>query len=153
MVSIIVGSKSDLPEIEGAKKIFEEFGVKYEIKVLSAHRTPEELKEYIKAVEKKGFEVIIACAGMSAHLPGVIASQTILPVIGVPMKSELLGIDSLLSIVQMPKGIPVATMGIGKSGTVNGALFAIKILARRYPEYEKKIQEYRERMKREVLGD
>jgi len=153
MVSIIVGSKSDLPEIEGAKKIFEEFGVQFEIKVLSAHRTPEALLAYIKEVEKRGFEVIIACAGMSAHLPGVIAAHTILPVIGVPMKSELLGIDSLLSIVQMPEGIPVATMGIGKAGAINGALFALEILARKYPEYEKRIREYREKMKREVQGD
>lgn len=149
MITIIVGSKSDLPEVEGAEKVLKDFGVNYELKVLSAHRTPEKLRAYIKEIEERGFEIIIAGAGMSAHLPGVIASQTILPVIGVPMKSELLGIDSLFSIVQMPKGIPVATMGIGKSGAINAVLFAIEILALKYPEYKEKMRNYRERMKNE----
>lgn len=149
MISIIIGSKSDLPQMEEAEKVLKEFGVKYELQVISAHRNPEKLRAYIKEIEEKGFEVIIAGAGMSAHLPGVIASQTLLPVIGVPMKSELLGLDSLFSIVQMPKGIPVATMGIGKHGAINAVLFAIEILSLKYPEYKEKLKNYRERMRNE----
>ncbi|MEO0116614.1 MAG: 5-(carboxyamino)imidazole ribonucleotide mutase [candidate division WOR-3 bacterium] len=149
MISIILGSRSDLPEMEEAEKLLKDFGVKYELQVISAHRNPEKLRAYIKEVEEKNFEVIIAAAGMAAHLPGVIASQTILPVIGVPMKSELLGLDSLFSIAQMPRGIPVATMGIGKSGAVNAVLFALEILARKYPEYKEKMRNYRERMRNE----
>ncbi|MEO0101719.1 MAG: 5-(carboxyamino)imidazole ribonucleotide mutase [candidate division WOR-3 bacterium] len=149
MISIIIGSRSDLPEIEEAEKLLKDFGVKYELQVISAHRNPEKLRAYIKEVEEKNFEVIIAAAGMAAHLPGVIASQTILPVIGVPMKSELLGLDSLFSIAQMPRGIPVATMGIGKSGAVNAVLFAMEILSLKYPEYKEKLRKYRERMRNE----
>ncbi len=149
MISIIIGSRSDLPEIEEAEKLLKDFGVKYELQVISAHRNPEKLRAYIKEVEEKNFEVIIAAAGMAAHLPGVIASQTILPVIGVPMKSELLGLDSLFSIAQMPRGIPVATMGIGKSGAVNAVLFAMEILSLKYPEYKEKLRNYRERMRNE----
>ncbi|MEO0099245.1 MAG: 5-(carboxyamino)imidazole ribonucleotide mutase [candidate division WOR-3 bacterium] len=149
MISIILGSRSDLPEMEEAEKVLKDFGVKYELQVISAHRNPEKLRAYIKEVEEKNFEVIIAAAGMAAHLPGVIASQTILPVIGVPMKSELLGLDSLLSIAQMPRGIPVATMGIGKAGAVNAVLFAMEILSLKYPEYKEKMRNYRERMRNE----
>lgn len=149
MIAIIIGSKSDLPEMEEAEKVLKDFGVKYELQVISAHRNPEKLRAYIKEVEEKNFEVIIAAAGMAAHLPGVIASQTILPVIGVPMKSELLGLDSLFSIAQMPRGIPVATMGIGKAGAVNAVLFAMEILSLKYPEYKEKMRKYRERMRNE----
>ncbi|MEO0125858.1 MAG: 5-(carboxyamino)imidazole ribonucleotide mutase [candidate division WOR-3 bacterium] len=149
MISIILGSRSDLPEMEEAEKVLKDFGVKYELQVISAHRNPEKLRAYIKEVEEKNFEVIIAAAGMAAHLPGVIASQTILPVIGVPMKSELLGLDSLFSIAQMPRGIPVATMGIGKAGAVNAVLFAMEILSLKYPEYKEKMRKYRERMRNE----
>ncbi len=153
MVSIIVGSKSDLETIEETKRVLDDFGVRYELKVLSAHRTPEALREYIKEIEGREIQVIIAGAGMSAHLPGVIASLTLIPVIGVPMKDELLGIPALFSISQMPKGVPVATMSIGKSGACNAALFAIHILALKYPEYKDRLKRYREQIRKEVLNE
>ncbi|AEC51853.1 phosphoribosylaminoimidazole carboxylase catalytic subunit [Pyrococcus sp. NA2] len=147
-VAIIMGSDSDLPIMKDAAKILEEFGIEYEMTIISAHRTPERLHEYVKSIKDKGIEVIIAGAGGAAHLPGVIASLTTIPVIGVPIKSKLNGLDSLLSIVQMPPGIPVATVGIDNAK--NAALLAIAILGIKYPEIAKKLEEYRKTMKKSV---
>ncbi|MCD6408216.1 5-(carboxyamino)imidazole ribonucleotide mutase [bacterium] len=147
-VAIVVGSKKDLDYIEGAKKILEDFGIEYEVFVLSAHRTLDETVEFAENAEKSGFEVIIACAGMAAHLPGVIAAKTLLPVIGVPLpSSEIKGVDALLSIVQMPTGVPVATMAIGKAGVKNAALLAIQIIARNNSEIKEKLRKFKENLK------
>ena len=132
-VGIIMGSASDLPVMQGAIDILKEFGIQIEVEIVSAHRTPEKMVRYGKNAAERGLKVIIAGAGGAAHLPGMTASLTTLPVIGVPIKSkELNGLDSLLSINQMPKGIPVATVAIGKSGAVNAALLAASILANKY---------------------
>jgi 5-(carboxyamino)imidazole ribonucleotide mutase len=144
-VAIIVGSKTDLPFLEGATSVLEEFGVAYSVEVMSAHRSLDKVSAFASSAEENGFEVIIAVAGMAAHLPGVIAAKTVLPVIGVPLPtSDIKGMDSLLAIVQMPGGIPVATMAIGKAGVKNAALFAVAILARREKLLLKKLQKYRE---------
>ena len=127
-VAILLGSISDKHIVDASIEYFEYFGIEVEILIMSAHRNPEKVTEYIKKWEALGYKIIIAAAGMAAALPGVVASQTNLPVIGVPMKSELMGIDSLLSIVQMPKGVPVACMTIGKHGAINAALYAKRIL-------------------------
>jgi len=146
-VGIILGSDSDLPELSSCFTTLEKFGVKFEIAVSSAHRTPEETREWVTGARAKGIRVIIAAAGGAAHLPGVVASHTTLPVIGVPMSTPLSGgIDSLLSIVQMPSGIPVATMAAGKSGGANAALFAVSILALANEGYALKLAEYRKEM-------
>ncbi|MEO0072388.1 MAG: 5-(carboxyamino)imidazole ribonucleotide mutase [candidate division WOR-3 bacterium] len=129
MVAIVMGSKSDLPIMTETKKKLEEFGIPCEIKIMSAHRNPETVRRFAKNAEKRGIKIIIAGAGGAAALPGVIAAYTTIPVIGVPIKSELLGLDSLLSISQMPKGVPVATMAIGVSGAINAAILAAEILA------------------------
>lgn len=150
-ISILMGSKSDWPVMEHAGLLLDELGIGHEARALSAHRTPDALFEYLKQAEQKGVEVIIAAAGGAAHLPGVIAGKTVLPVIGVPMTSTLDGLDSLLSIVQMPGGIPVATMAIGKPGAVNAALFAASILSVKYPEYREAIKKYREKQANAVL--
>ncbi|CAB50544.1 purE phosphoribosylaminoimidazole carboxylase (EC 4.1.1.21) [Pyrococcus abyssi GE5] len=148
-VGIIMGSDSDLPVMKEAAKVLEDFEVDYEMKVISAHRTPERLHEYARTAEERGIEVIIAGAGGAAHLPGVLAALTMIPVIGVPIKSKALnGLDSLLSIVQMPPGIPVATVGI--DGAKNAALLALEILSIKYPEIKEKLKKYREDMKRKV---
>ncbi len=147
VVGIIMGSDSDLPIMEKAFAILKEFEIPYEVKILSAHRTPEEHAEYSRTAAERGLKVIIAAAGMAAHLPGVTAGQTILPVIGVPIKSSFQdGLDSLLSIVQMPPGIPVATVAV--NGAKNAALLAIQILsvadeklAQKFVEYKKKMAE------------
>jgi phosphoribosylaminoimidazole carboxylase PurE protein len=129
-IGIILGSDSDLPKIKDCLELLEEFGVPFEIVISSAHRTPEQTHEWAKSARAKGLKVIIAVAGGAAHLPGVVASQTTLPVIGVPVETPIAGgLDSILSILQMPSGIPVATMAAGKSGGINAALFAITILA------------------------
>ncbi|RZD43005.1 MAG: 5-(carboxyamino)imidazole ribonucleotide mutase [Methanobacteriota archaeon] len=128
MIGIVVGSDSDLEIMNHCVDKLNELGISNEIVTASAHRNPEKVTEYIKKWEATGYKIIIAAAGMAAALPGVVASQTNLPVIGVPMKSELMGIDSLLSIVQMPKGVPVACMTIGKHGAINAALYAKRIL-------------------------
>jgi len=129
-VAIIIGSSSDEAQVSGAFRMLDYFGVSYEFKVLSAHRSPEQLIQYIREAEEKGVSIFIAAAGLAAHLAGAIASHTNLPVIGVPLASgELQGIDALLSTVQMPAGIPVATMSIGKTGAGNAAIFAVRILA------------------------
>jgi 5-(carboxyamino)imidazole ribonucleotide mutase len=149
LVGIIMGSDSDLPVVKESAEILEKFGVPFEITVLSAHRTPERAFQYAKEAEKRGIEVIIAAAGGAAHLPGVIAALTPLPVIGIPIKtSSLNGLDSLLSIVQMPSGIPVATVAI--NGAKNAGLLAIEILGVKYPELREKMKEYKEKMKEEV---
>lgn len=145
LVSIIAGSKSDSNIVEKVEKVLEEFSVPYETKYLSAHRTPDLLDEYIQSCEKKGTKVFIAIAGGAAHLPGVIASKTLKPVIGVPVKSnDLGGLDSLLSIVQMPNDIPVATVGIDRGK--NAALLAIEILALSDESLSKKLKDYRSKL-------
>lgn len=131
MVSIVMGSKSDLPVMEQTAMKLKELGIDSEIKIMSAHRNPEKVRQFAKDSEKRNVEVIIAGAGGAAALPGVIAAYTIIPVIGVPIKSELSGLDSLLSIAQMPKGVPVATMAIGNAGAINAAIFAAEIIALR----------------------
>jgi 5-(carboxyamino)imidazole ribonucleotide mutase len=128
MIGIIIGSESDIETMRHCVDKLKEFGIMSKMSVASAHRNPEKVTKLIKQCEEQGYKVIIAAAGMSAALPGVVASQTNLPVIGVPMKSDLMGIDSLLSIVQMPKGVPVACMSVGKHGAINAALYAKRIL-------------------------
>jgi phosphoribosylaminoimidazole carboxylase PurE protein len=146
-VGIILGSDSDLPELFQCFRILEKFDISFEIKVSSAHRTPELTKEWVSSARSRGIRVIIAAAGGAAHLPGVVASYTTLPVIGIPITTSLSGgIDSLLSIVQMPAGIPVGTMAAGKSGGANAALYAASILALSNETYQKKIEEYRKDM-------
>jgi 5-(carboxyamino)imidazole ribonucleotide mutase len=150
MVGIIMGSDSDLPVMKEAAEVLEEFEVPYEITIVSAHRTPDFMYEYAKTAEDRGIEVIIAGAGGSAHLPGMTASLTILPVIGVPIMTKALkGLDSLLSIVQMPAGIPVATVAINNAK--NAGLLAIQILAIKYPELRAKLKNYRTKLKEMVL--
>ncbi|TMA26585.1 MAG: 5-(carboxyamino)imidazole ribonucleotide mutase [Deltaproteobacteria bacterium] len=130
LVGIIMGSKTDLETLQGAVDILRDFGVEHEVRVLSAHRTPEAVLEWSQTAEQRGMEVLIAGAGGAAHLPGVVAAKTILPVLGVPVPSTTLGgADALLSIVQMPRGVPVGTLAIGKSGAANAALLAIAIMA------------------------
>ena len=146
-VGIILGSDSDLPELSQCFGILEKFGISFEVKVSSAHRTPEATKEWVASARSRGIRIIIAAAGGAAHLPGVVASYTTLPVIGIPMQTNLSGgIDSLLSIVQMPAGIPVGTMAAGKSGGANAALYAASILALSNESYRKKLEEYRKEM-------
>lgn len=148
-VGIIMGSDSDLPVMKEAAEILESLGVPYEITIISAHRTPEKIFEYATKAEENGIEVIIAGAGGSAHLPGVTAALTTLPVIGVPiMTKSLKGLDSLLSIVQMPSGIPVATVAINNAK--NAGLLAVQILALKYPELKEKLKTYRASLKKEV---
>lgn len=151
LVGLIMGSISDWEYMKGAAEILEDFDIPYEKKVVSAHRTPELMYEYAKSAKDKGLEVIIAGAGGAAHLPGMVASLTTIPVIGVPVPSRhLKGVDSLYSIVQMPAGIPVATVAIGNS--TNAGLLAASILANKYPEIDKKLQEYRAKLKEKVLN-
>ena len=150
LVGIIMGSDSDLPVMDGAIKIFKEFNIPYEVKILSAHRTPDQHAEYSKTAIKRGVKVIIAAAGGAAHLPGVTAAHTILPVIGVPIKSKALnGIDSLLSIVQMPPGVPVATVSI--DGAKNAALLALQIIGLSDVGINKKLKEYKEKTEKESM--
>lgn len=149
-IGIMLGSDSDFPFIEKGIKMLKEFQVPFRVEVSSAHRTPERTAALVKEFEESGVEVIVAAAGGAAHLPGVIASQTLLPVLGVPMQSALSGIDSLYSIVQMPGGIPVATFGIGESGAVNAVLFALEIMAVNDREIKKKLLVYREKQKMTV---
>jgi phosphoribosylaminoimidazole carboxylase PurE protein len=150
-VAIVMGSDSDLPVMQEAANILEEFGVPYELSIASAHRAPDLTEALAKNAHKKGIEVIIAGAGAAAHLAGVIASKTTLPVLGVPIdSSSLKGLDSLLSTVQMPGGIPVATMAIGKAGAKNGAIFAIQILSLKHPALKKKLALYKKRLAAEI---
>jgi 5-(carboxyamino)imidazole ribonucleotide mutase len=141
-VAILMGSASDQPVLENCKKYLSAFGLAYEEHILSAHRNPEAVAEFSKNAESKGFGVIIAAAGMAAHLPGVIAAHTVLPVIGVPIASGALnGFDALLSMVQMPPGVPVATVAVG--GAVNAAVLAAEILATKYPELRERLREFK----------
>lgn len=147
-----MGSKSDWPTMEPAALTLDEFGVPHEAKIVSAHRTPDLLFEFAKAAEGRGIEVIIAGAGGAAHLPGMCASQTILPVLGVPVESKALkGLDSLLSIAQMPAGIPVGTLAIGQAGAKNAALLAVSILANSRPELRKKLHAFRSKQTKIIL--
>lgn len=150
-VAIIFGSKSDTEKMKGAASALKEFDVEYEAYVLSAHRVPEKLMDTIKKIEAKGCECIIAGAGLAAHLPGVIASHTVLPVIGVPINAAVNGMDSLLSIVQMPKSIPVATVGINNS--YNAGMLAVQMLSLKYPEIKNKLIEYRKNMKEKFIKE
>jgi len=153
LVGIIMGSKSDWETLAPAREVLEELGVPHEARVVSAHRTPDWMFEYAESAEARGLEVIIAGAGGAAHLPGMVASKTALPVIGVPVPSTLLlGIDSVLSILQMPKGTPVATMAVGKPGAANAALFAAKVLAGKRPELRAKLKAWKEKREQEVLA-
>jgi 5-(carboxyamino)imidazole ribonucleotide mutase len=150
LVGIIMGSDSDLPVMQEAAKVLDEFDVNYEMTIVSAHRTPERMFDYAKCAHSRGIEVIIAGAGGAAHLPGMVAAITPLPVIGVPVKtSSLNGLDSLLSIVQMPGGVPVATVAINNAK--NAGLLALQILGIKYPAIGEKIQKYKDNMKAEVL--
>src|SRR5688572_30315977 len=152
LVAIIMGSKSDWPTMEIASATLTEFGVEHETKIVSAHRTPDLLFEFAKSAEERGLEVIIAGAGGAAHLPGMCASQTVLPVLGVPIESKALkGIDSLLSIAQMPAGVPVGTLAIGVAGAKNAALLAVSILANSRPELRKKLHAFRSKQTKTVL--
>ena len=146
-ISILMGSQSDLETVSETVNVLKEFKVNFEVRVLSAHRTPKEVAEYVEAAPKKGAKVFIAAAGMSAALAGVVASHTILPVIGIPIETKnLKGLDSLLSTVQMPPGIPVACMAIGKSGAKNAALFALEILGISDPKISAKLRNYKKQM-------
>ncbi len=150
LVAVVMGSKSDAEAMQPALDVLKELGIDYEVNVISAHRTPEKARQYGVAARSKGVEVIIAAAGGAAHLPGVLASWTTLPVIGVPLAaSELKGIDALYSIVQMPAGIPVATMAIGTAGAKNAAYLAAEILGLKYD----KIREAYEKYRRNLQGD
>ena len=150
-VAIFFGSKSDTEVMRGAATALKEFGVEYKAFILSAHRVPEKLEETLREIEKEGYEVIIAGAGLAAHLPGVIASQTVLPVIGVPVKAALDGMDALLSIVQMPKSIPVATLGINNS--YNAGMLAVQMLSLKYPDIKEKLIEFRINMKKKFIEE
>ena len=150
-VAIIFGRKSDKNVRKRAANALNEYGISYKAYVLSAHRVPEKLSETIKEVEKAGCEVIIAGAGLAAHLPGVIASQTVLPVIGIPVKAALEGMDALLSIVQMPKSIPVATVGINNS--YNAGMLAVQMLSLKYPDIKEKLVEKRQEMKKKFIAE
>jgi len=148
-VSIIMGSTSDLPVMEAAAKFLNDMQIPFEINALSAHRTPEKVEEFAKNAHQRGIRVIIAAAGMAAHLPGVIAAMTTLPVIGVPIKASLEGLDALLAIVQMPPGIPVATVGI--NGAQNAAILAAEILAISDPDLHKKMVHFKEALKTKII--
>jgi 5-(carboxyamino)imidazole ribonucleotide mutase len=156
LVAVIMGSPSDWETMKGAADVLERFGVAHEAHIVSAHRTPVWMAEFATGAEAKGYEVIIAGAGGAAHLPGMVAAQTVLPVLGVPVQSAALqGLDSLLSIVQMPGGIPVATLAIGKPGATNAGLLAVAILATSRPELRARLRQFRdeqtERVRQESL--
>lgn len=154
LVGIIMGSKSDLETMQEAMKVLEQLEISYEASVVSAHRTPDKMFEYAEAARNRGIKVIIAGAGGAAHLPGMVAAKTTLPVIGVPVQSRALnGLDSLLSIVQMPGGIPVATVAIGKAGAKNAGLLAASMLSTSYQEIAVYLENYRKEMTDSVLGD
>jgi 5-(carboxyamino)imidazole ribonucleotide mutase len=154
LVSILMGSKSDLEVMQPARDVLTEMGVAHEVRVLSAHRTPDALFEYVKEAPARGVEVFIAGAGGAAHLPGVVAAKTTLPVLGVPIPSgHLLGLDALLAIVQMPKGVPVGAFAVGKAGAGNAGLFAVAILAAKRPELAKKLADWRKEQAEKLLKD
>ena len=151
-IGIIMGSNSDYPIMQQAEQFLQQFSIPYEIQVVSAHRTPDLMFEYAETARSRGLKAIIAGAGGAAHLPGMVAAKTTIPVLGVPVPSKYLrGEDSLLSIVQMPKGVPVATFAIGEAGAANAALFAISMLANDNPQLAQKLAEFRESQKQSVL--
>lgn len=154
IVGVIMGSKSDWETMMEARAVLEDFSVPHECEVVSAHRTPKFMAEYAEGAKRRGIQVIIAAAGGAAHLPGMVAAQTILPVLGVPIESAALkGMDSLLSIAQMPAGVPVGTLAIGKSGAKNAALLAISILALKDDGLSKKLEEFRKKQSEAVLAE
>ncbi|MBA4075584.1 MAG: 5-(carboxyamino)imidazole ribonucleotide mutase [Cyanobacteria bacterium PR.023] len=154
IVSVVMGSKSDWETMRHANEVLDEFEIPHECKIVSAHRTPQLLTEFATAAEGRGIEVVIAGAGGAAHLPGMVAAQTLVPVLGVPVESHALkGLDSLLSIVQMPAGIPTGTLAIGRAGAINAALLAVAILANKRPALREKLRAYRQVQTDKVLGD
>ncbi|HNF67487.1 MAG TPA: 5-(carboxyamino)imidazole ribonucleotide mutase, partial [Plasticicumulans sp.] len=154
LVGLIMGSRSDWSTLEHAAATLETLGVPHEVRVVSAHRTPDLLFEYAGSAEARGLEVILAGAGGAAHLPGMVASKTVLPVLGIPVQSAALnGLDSLLSIVQMPGGIPVGTLAIGKAGAINAALLAASMLGGKYPAIREAVRAFRTRQTDTVLAD
>jgi 5-(carboxyamino)imidazole ribonucleotide mutase len=154
LVSVIMGSNSDWETMSHADAVLRELGVPHECQVVSAHRTPDWLRQFATEAESRGVQVIVAGAGGAAHLPGMAAAQTILPVLGVPVQSHALGgIDSLLSIIQMPAGVPVGTLAIGRAGATNAALLAVAILSLSRPELRERLRNYRDEQTRKVLND
>jgi len=154
LVGVIMGSSSDWDTLKHADEMLERFGVAHECRVVSAHRTPDDMAEYARGAEGRGLEVIIAGAGGAAHLPGMVAAHTLVPVLGVPVESHSLkGLDSLLSIAQMPGGVPVATLAIGKPGATNAALLAVAILARTRPDLREKLRLFRKEQTEKVQQD
>lgn len=154
LVGVIMGSKSDWETLRPAVEVLAEFGVPHECRVVSAHRTPEWMGEYARTAEERGLAVIIAGAGGAAHLPGMVASQTVLPVLGVPVQSRVLqGLDSLLSIVQMPGGVPVGALAIGEAGARNAGLLAVRILATTRPDLREKLHAFHEAQRDRILGE
>ena len=154
LVGVIMGSKSDWDTMSNATEMLEELGVSFEVEVVSAHRTPDKLFQYAENAESRGVEIIIAGAGGAAHLPGMVAAKTVLPVLGVPVKSKALnGMDSLLSIAQMPAGIPVGTLAIGNSGATNAALLAAAMLGNKYPEIRKALKKFRSEQTEKVISN
>ena len=154
LVGVIMGSKSDWSTLSHTADMLEKLGIPYEVKVVSAHRTPDLLFQYAEAAEGRGIEVIIAGAGGAAHLPGMCAAKTHLPVLGVPVQSAMLsGVDSLLSIVQMPAGIPVATLAIGKAGAINAALLSASILGAKHPRFHAVLKQFRAEQTDSVLDN
>lgn len=152
LIGIIMGSQSDWETLQHTAATLDQFHIGYETEVISAHRTPDKLFEYAETAEKRGFEVIIAGAGGAAHLPGMTAAKTSLPVLGVPVLSSALnGVDSLLSIIQMPAGVPVGTLAIGKAGAINAALLAVAILANHHPDIKTALKEYRKQQTQRIL--
>ncbi len=150
-IALVMGSKSDYERVQVCEKILKDFGVEVEIRIISAHRTPSVAEDFAKNAEKNGIELIIAAAGKAAHLAGVLAGNSPLPVIGIPMKSSTLdGLDSLLSVVQMPKGVPVATVAI--DGVENAGILAVQILSIKYPAFREKIKEYKLKMEADVIA-
>ncbi len=154
LVGVIMGSRSDWPTMSEAAEILSRFGVPHEVAVVSAHRTPDKLFDYAESAEERGLEIIIAGAGGAAHLPGMCASKTVLPVFGVPVESAILrGIDSLLSIVQMPGGVPVGTLAIGKAGAKNAGLLAVAILGGKYAHLRERLKDYRRTQTQDVIDN
>src|SRR6185437_12513939 len=154
LVAILMGSKNDWETMQAAGKILDEFGIAYEAKVASAHRSPELVASFTKSAEGRGVEVMIAAAGLAAHLAGVVASMTLLPVLGVPMQGNAVGgLDALLAMVQMPGGVPVGTLAIGSHGAKNSALLAIRILANSRPDLRQKLREYHAAMAKQIADE
>ena len=154
LVGVVMGSKSDWETMQRTSEMLDQLAIAHECRIVSAHRTPDWMAEYAKTATERGLEIIIAAAGGAAHLPGMLAAHTTLPVLGVPIKSSVLnGVDSLLSIVQMPAGVPVATLAIGNAGATNAALLAASILGNKYPEIRTRLEAFRRKQTESVLQD